>query len=103
MIIRRITGKPYGAFLNERIFSPLGMSETRINTLSDIIPNRACGYVFGKGAFHNGQFIAASILAYGGGGVVSTAQDMAKWALALDGEKILKKNSFEQAWTPIHC
>jgi hypothetical protein len=43
--------------------------------------------------------VAESILAYGGGGILSTAPDMAKWAMALNGEKLLKKATFEEAWT----
>ena len=99
MVIRKITGKSYGQFLKERIFEPLGMSDTRIMSWSDVIPNRASGYQWGGNALRNGDFVAGSILAYGGGGIISTAPDMAKWAMALEGERVLKKASFEQAWT----
>jgi D-alanyl-D-alanine carboxypeptidase len=100
MVIRKITGKSYGDFLNERIFTPLGMTNTRIVSLSEIIPNRAAGYAWENGKLHNGHYVAESILGYGGGGIVSTAEDMAKWAIALDGEKLLQKATLESAWTP---
>jgi D-alanyl-D-alanine carboxypeptidase len=100
MIIRKLTGKSYGEFLKERIFTPLEMSSTRIVSLSEIIPNRAAGYAWVENRLHNGQYVAASILGYGGGGIISNARDMAKWMIALDGEKILKKSSLEAAWTP---
>jgi CubicO group peptidase (beta-lactamase class C family) len=29
MIIHKVAGKPYGEFLRERIFDPLGMKDTR--------------------------------------------------------------------------
>jgi hypothetical protein len=99
MIIRKLTGKSYGDFLKERIFQPLGMNNTRIVSWSDIIPNRAAGYAWGGTSLRNGQFIAESILSYGGGGVVSTAQDMAKWAAAAQEGKLLPKARWEQAWT----
>jgi len=98
MIIRKHTGKSYGQFLKERIFEPLGMSDTRIMSWSDIIPNRASGYQWRANGLHNGDFVAGSILAYGGGGILSTAADMAKWATALDNEKLLKKATIEKAW-----
>jgi CubicO group peptidase (beta-lactamase class C family) len=101
MVIRKITGKSFGDYLNERIFTPLGMTNTRIVSLSDIIPNRAAGYYWENGRLHNGNYIAQSILGYGGGGIVSTAEDMAKWAIALDGEKLLKKATLQAAWTPM--
>ncbi|HEY7119789.1 MAG TPA: serine hydrolase domain-containing protein [Tepidisphaeraceae bacterium] len=99
MIIRKLTGLSYGDYLAERIFRPLGMSSTRIVSLSALIPNRAAGYQWAGGTLRNGQYVAESILGYGGGGIVSTASDMAKWAIALDGEKLLKRATFEQAWT----
>jgi D-alanyl-D-alanine carboxypeptidase len=101
MVIRKITGKSFGDYLKERIFTPLGMTNTRIVSLSDIIPNRAAGYFWEDRKLHNGTYIAQSILGYGGGGIVSTAEDMAKWAIALDGETLLKKSTFELAWTPM--
>ena len=44
MIIEKVAGKTYGEFLDERIFKPLGMTQTRVNDLHAIIPNRAQGY-----------------------------------------------------------
>jgi CubicO group peptidase (beta-lactamase class C family) len=99
MVIRKVTGKWYGDFLKERIFTPLGMTSTRIVSLSDIIPNRASGYVWVKNHLENGGYVAESILGYGGGGIVSSARDMAKWAAAFDDERLLKKSSIEAAWT----
>ncbi|MGE5609158.1 MAG: serine hydrolase domain-containing protein, partial [Bacillota bacterium] len=100
MIIRKLTGQWYGDFLKDRIFTPLGMSNTRIMSHSAIIPNRVSGYHWRDSAFRNGDFVAESVLAYGGGGIVSTATDMAKWASAFESEKLLKKATIEQAWTP---
>jgi CubicO group peptidase (beta-lactamase class C family) len=99
MIIRKLTGKHYGEFLKERIFAPLGMNDTRIVSLRDLIPNRAAGYVWDGKALHNGGYVAESILGYGGGGIVSTAPDLAKWAAALQAGGVLKEASWRQAWT----
>ena len=41
MLIEKVTGKPYGEVLDERIFKPLGMTHTRVNDLHAVIPNRA--------------------------------------------------------------
>jgi CubicO group peptidase (beta-lactamase class C family) len=101
MVIRKVTGKWYGDFLKERIFEPLGMADTRVNNISEVIPNRASGYLWRGGKLRNGEYVADSILAYGGGGIVSTAPDMAKFAAALRTEKLLKKSSLEQAWTGV--
>jgi D-alanyl-D-alanine carboxypeptidase len=100
MVIRKLTGKWYGDFLRERIFEPLGMSRTRVVSLSEVIPDRATGYHWRKGAFVNGDFVAESVLAYGGGGIVSTAPDLARWAASFETEKLLKPKTIEEAWTP---
>jgi CubicO group peptidase (beta-lactamase class C family)/Tol biopolymer transport system component/poly(3-hydroxybutyrate) depolymerase len=100
MIIHKITRKAWGEFLCERIFEPLGMKNTRVINVAEIIPNRATGYRFVSGTLQNGGFVAPSILAYPGGGVRSTALDLAKWDAALCSEKLLKKSTLDQMWTP---
>jgi len=100
MIIRKVTGKYWGEFLEERIFDPLAMNETRVVSLSDIITNRAAGYVWDRDQLRNGRFITPTILAYAGGGLRSTVLDLAKWDAALGTEKVLKRSSLDQMWTP---
>jgi CubicO group peptidase (beta-lactamase class C family) len=100
MIIRKVTGKFYGDFLAERIFKPLAMDHTRVQDLSALVPGRADGYLWRDGKLTRGDYIAQSILSYGGGGILSTAPDLAKWDAALRGEKLLKKSSLEQMFTP---
>ncbi|MEP0845088.1 MAG: serine hydrolase [Phycisphaerae bacterium] len=101
MMIRKLTGKFYGDFLAERIFEPLGMKDTAIINWSAIIPNRAAGYRAGRfGGLRNGEFIAPSILGYGGGGIRSTVLDLARYDAALYTERLVKKATLEQMWTP---
>ena len=101
MVIRGVTGQSYGDVLAERFFKPLGMTQTRVVSLSELIPHRVSGYAWSGKALRRGDFIAESILSYGGGGVVSTAADMATWARALAGGKVLPNGALEQAWTPL--
>src|SRR6185369_14735704 len=44
VLIRKVTGKYSGDFLQERIFKPLSMTTARIISEDDIVPNRAAGY-----------------------------------------------------------
>jgi CubicO group peptidase (beta-lactamase class C family) len=100
MVIRKVTGQSYGDFLAARIFKPLGMDHTRVQDLSEVISGRAAGYNWDDGKLTNGEYVAQPILAYGGGGVLSTARDMARWDAALRGESILKQATLKQMWTP---
>jgi CubicO group peptidase (beta-lactamase class C family) len=101
MIIRKVTGKYWGEFLEERIFDPLEMNDTRVISLSDIITNRAAGYLWERDRLRNGRFLAPTILGYAGGGLRSTVLDLAKWDAALCAERILKRTSLDQMWTPV--
>jgi len=100
MILRQITGQYWGDFVKEKILDPLGMNDTRVVSLADIVTNRASGYGWENGQLRNGKFVAPTILAYAGGGLRSTVLDLAKWDAALCAESILKRSTLEQMWTP---
>jgi CubicO group peptidase (beta-lactamase class C family) len=100
MMIEKITGKDWAAFLDERIFQPLGMDNTRVISLNEVIPNRASGYLNVRGRLQNGGFVAPSILAYPGGGVRSTALDLAKWDAALCGDRLVTQSTLKEMWSP---
>jgi D-alanyl-D-alanine carboxypeptidase len=100
MVIRKVTGEPYGEVLRKRIFEPLGMSNTRVVSLKEIIPKRASGYGVAEGKLVRGEYVAESVLSYPGGGVVSTVLDMAKYeAIWLRGQ-VLEESTIKEMWTP---
>jgi CubicO group peptidase (beta-lactamase class C family) len=99
MLIEKITGKTYGEFLNERIFQPLEMTQTRVNKLSDIIPHRAQGYSWEENTLRNGEYVSPT-QPFAAGALVSTINDMVKWDAALNTEKLLTRPVLEQMWTP---
>ena len=98
MLIEKVSGQTYEQFLRERIFAPLGMRDTRLDSYTDIIPNRADGYVWQSGAFRNAIWYHPT-LTFSTAGLVSTVLDLAKWDAALYTEKLLKKSTLEQMWT----
>jgi D-alanyl-D-alanine carboxypeptidase len=99
MIVRRQTGEPYGDVLKTRILNPLGMSDTRLMSHSAVVANRASGYLWENAGYRNGDFIAGSVLGQAWGGILSTAEDMAKWAAAVDARRVLPAAVWDQAWT----
>jgi CubicO group peptidase (beta-lactamase class C family) len=101
MVIKKVTGKFWGDFLQEKILGPLQMNDTRVISLADIITNRAAGYLQVDGGLRNGRYIAHSILSYAGGGLRSTVLDLARWDAALYTENVLKRSTLEQMWTPM--
>jgi len=97
-IIRKVAGQPWPEFLSERVFKPLGMSSTRTTTASELVPNRANGYVWNDGKFKNaGEWSALRP----SGAFLSTTLDLAKWDAALYIDKILAQSSRDQIWSPL--
>jgi len=101
MIMEKVSGKPWGQFLHDRIFAPLGMSNTRVFSHFDIIPNRASGYNHFGDVPVNGLTFTPAIMESAAGGLVSTVEDMAKWEIALEAGTILKPSTLAQMAVPI--
>jgi CubicO group peptidase (beta-lactamase class C family) len=99
VIIRKITGKFYGDFLQERIFQPLGMTATRVISDADIIPNRSAGYQLVNGALKNQDWVSPFFNSTADGALYFNVLDLAKWDAALYTERLIKKSSLDQMWT----
>jgi CubicO group peptidase (beta-lactamase class C family) len=101
ILIHKVTGKFYGDFLQERIFGPLGMTTTRIISEQDIVPNRAAGYRLIKGVIKNQEWVSPSLNTTADGALYFTVLDLAKWDAALYTEKLIKRSSLDEMWTPV--
>jgi CubicO group peptidase (beta-lactamase class C family) len=101
ILIHRVTGKFYGDVLQERIFQPLGMQTARIMSEADIIPNRAAGYRLVKGELKNQEWVSPTLNTTADGSLYFSILDLAKWDAALYTDKLLKRSSLEQMWTPV--
>jgi CubicO group peptidase (beta-lactamase class C family) len=100
ILIHRVTGEFYGDFLQQRIFHPLGMQTTRIISEADIVPNRAAGYRLVKGELKNQEWVAPLVNTTADGSLYFSVLDLAKWDAALYTDRLLKRSSFDQMWTP---
>ncbi|HEX6627524.1 MAG TPA: serine hydrolase domain-containing protein [Gemmatimonadaceae bacterium] len=101
MIIEKVSGKPWGQFLHDRIFAPLGMSSTRVFSHFDIIPNRASGYNHFGDVPVNGLTFTPAIMESAAGGLLSSVEDMSKWEIALERGIILKPSTLAQMAVPV--
>ena len=101
ILISKVSGKFYGDFLKERVFAPLGMTTARVINEADIIPNRAAGYRLDKGELKNQNWVSPVLNTTADGSLYFTVLDVAKWDAALYTEKLIKKASFDQMWSPV--
>ncbi len=99
IMIHRVTGKFYGDFLQERIFRPLGMVNTRVISDADIVPNRAAGYQLVKGVLKNQDWVSPTFNSTADGTLYFNVLNLAKWDSALYSERLLKKSSLDQMWS----
>lgn len=100
MIIEKVSGKRYGDFLRDRIFTRLGMNATRMLDQWEIVLNRAAGYTLRGGKLAHIRR-SSQIEPGGPEGMLSTVEDLAKWDAALNSEGLLKLASLDQMWTPV--
>ena len=94
MLIEKTSGLPYGEFLAQRIFHPLGMASTRMNDRGLVIPRRAAGYALDKAELRNDLRVSPT-QSYAGGGLVTTVVDLARWEAALCQKRLLQPSSYD--------
>lgn len=99
LVVQRVTGQSWHAFIREHIFEPAGMSSTRLQTLDALVPNRAAGYRIGDdrqliNGFYDPQTSSA-------GGLLSTVGDLARFDRALHEEKLLSRNRLREMWDAV--
>jgi len=99
MIVERASGKSYADFLQENIFTPLGMKQSGYDNPVRIIKNRAAGYARTSDGLINAAPISMST-AYAAGALYSTVGDLLLWDQALYTEKLVSRKSLDEAFTP---
>jgi len=99
VVVERASGKSYQDFLQENIFTPLGMTNTGFDHPARIIKNRAAGYEGQGERLHNAPYIDMSN-GFAAGAIVSTTEDLLLWDKALYTEKFVSRKSLDEMFTP---
>jgi serine beta-lactamase-like protein LACTB, mitochondrial len=98
-VVEGASGQPFADFVRENVFRPAGMDHMRVDSVADLIPNRAQGYrLTDKGELINSP-LADNSYKVPGGGFVSTAEDLARFAIAVQTNRLLKKETNELMFT----
>jgi serine beta-lactamase-like protein LACTB len=99
-VVESVSGMRFVDYLKEDVFGPAGMDQTRADDVFEIIPNRAAGYVrLGSGGLANSR-LADTSNKIPGGGLCSTATDIARFALAVQSGRLLKPETLKAMLTP---
>lgn len=98
-LIEKISGQKYADFVQQNIFTPLGMKDSGYDSNSEIITHRASGYTRESGHMVNAGFIHMSI-PFSAGALYSTTEDLLRWEEGLFGGKLLSSASLQKMTTP---
>ncbi|UCC40642.1 MAG: serine hydrolase, partial [Candidatus Aminicenantes bacterium] len=94
-LVKRVTGKTFRQWTDENIFQPLGMINTHFHDdHTELVPDRAYGYSRGR----DGKFRAVpnGLTALGSSSLYTSINDLAKWVMNLDDQKIGGKAVLER-------
>jgi D-alanyl-D-alanine carboxypeptidase len=98
-IIEKASGLSYAAFLDQHVFSPLGLRRTYYDNPSTVIPRRARGYQRGSDAYVNAPYISMT-QPFAAGALASTVDDLLQWDQSLTTGKLLKPDGIRRMFTP---
>jgi CubicO group peptidase (beta-lactamase class C family) len=98
-LLEKISGQSYGDFLQQNIFTPLGMADSGIDSNAAILPQRAQGYQPSAHGIRNAGYISMTI-PFSAGALYSTTGDLLKWEQGLFGGKVLQPASLTKMTTP---
>ncbi|NLF33055.1 MAG: beta-lactamase family protein, partial [Planctomycetes bacterium] len=107
-LIEVVSGMPLDAFFQERIFAPLGMTDTafwvppaKADRLVEMVTHDGAGGLAPGEPLHRGSIFEKPAFLSGGGGLVSTTSDYLRFSLmllnggALDGVRLLAPKTVE--------
>ena len=98
--IEGASGEKYVDYVREHVFAPAGMSHSRADDRFEIIPFRTRFYHKDEGgSVWNADFLDSSYK-IPGGGWLSSADDMARFEVAVLNDKLMKRTTRDAMWTP---
>lgn len=98
-IIEKVSGQPYATFLEQRVFTPLGMKDTAYEGFERGTAPHALGHSRDGDRFGRSAALSMS-QPYAAGSLVSTVDDLARWNAAITDGKLLKAASWQRMFTP---
>jgi CubicO group peptidase (beta-lactamase class C family) len=100
-VMEGASGTKYMDFMRQNVFVPAGMEHTQVDDRFAIIPYRTRFYQNTEsGTVRNADFLDSSYK-IPGGGWLSSAEDMARFEVAILNDKLIKRATRDLMWTPL--
>jgi CubicO group peptidase (beta-lactamase class C family) len=113
--IEGASGQTYEQYMQTHVFTPAGMTRTRLDRLYDIVPDRARGYLLLTAEMYDALPPAAKAFAVPGsiynaplhdtsmkipgGGLLSTSEDLVRFGTAVMQHRLVTEATQELMWT----
>lgn len=99
-VLEGAAAQKFTDYVRENVFLPAGMEHTQADNFFEVIPHRTRWYhKDGTGAVRNAGVLDSSYK-IPGGGLISSADDMAHFEAAILGDKLLLRATRDMMWTP---
>jgi CubicO group peptidase (beta-lactamase class C family) len=98
-IIEKVSGKSYEQYLQDHIFTPLGMRDTGYDRSQVILKQRASGYARGPAGIVNAAYLDMG-QPFSAGSLYSTVEDLLIWDQALYTDTLVSAASRERLFRP---
>ncbi len=99
-VLEGAASEKYVDYVKENIFEPAGMKETQADNFFSVIQHRSRWYHKDKAGVVQNAGVLDSSYKIPGGGLISSADDMARFEIAILANKLLKPVTREAMWTP---
>ena len=100
-VLEGAASEKYVDFVRDNIFKPAGMAQTQADDFFSVIPHRTRWYHKDKsGIVHNAGVLDSSYK-IPGGGLISSADDMAQFEAAILADKLIKRPTRDLMWTSL--
>jgi serine beta-lactamase-like protein LACTB len=104
-VVEGASHEEFLAYMSRHVFKPLRMTATAPDKNDSLIPNRTQFYETRRRLLGGGFTVAPAVdnsYKWGGGGFLSTAEDLVRFGSALLGPGFLKAATLELLFTPQH-
>ncbi|OLB21635.1 MAG: hypothetical protein AUH16_01840 [Acidobacteria bacterium 13_2_20CM_57_7] len=99
-VLEGAASQKYMDFVRENIFKPASMAQTQADDFFNIIPHRTRWYHKDKSEIVRNAGVLDSSYKIPGGGLISSADDMARFEAAMLADKFVKRPARDLMWTP---
>ena len=99
-VLEGAASEKYVDYVKENVLQPAAMEETQADDFFSIVPHRSRWYHKDKSGVVQNAGVLDSSYKIPGGGLISSADDMAKFEIAIMTNKLLKPDTRDLMWTP---